>query len=137
MLTVRYKCELMDSYAVSESKLRHLIANSKDILSEALVKLASLLKPEEIKAMAGKTITSGAQKSETHQSGTGDSPADTNSLEEQPHNVTSPKRKSSNLSVHFTRKGSDRPNSSAQNTGQSKSDAARRRTNKGPLPPVD
>ncbi|CAH8494719.1 unnamed protein product [Heterobilharzia americana] len=102
-----------------------------------LTELASLLKPEEIKAMAGKTITSDAQKSETHQSGTGDSPADTNSLEEQPHNVTSPKRKSSNLSVHFTGKGSDRPNSSAQNTGQSKSDAARRRTNKGPLPPVD
>ncbi|KAH8860993.1 Retinal guanylyl cyclase 1 [Schistosoma japonicum] len=47
------------------------------------------------------------------------------------------RRKSSNYSVHFTGENSTRPSSSSRNGQQNKMDTKRRKSNKGPLPPVD
>nr|CAH8838712.1 unnamed protein product [Trichobilharzia regenti] len=95
--------------------------------------LASLLKPEELKAMAEKNLASDTHNIEAQHAGT-----DINQPEEQSSNVvTSPKRKSSNFSVHFTGEHSDQQGSTSQNNSRNKHDVSRRRSNKGPLPPVD
>ncbi|VDQ16348.1 unnamed protein product [Trichobilharzia regenti] len=95
--------------------------------------MASLLKPEELKAMAEKNLASDTHNIEAQHAGT-----DLNQPEEQSSNVvTSPKRKSSNFSVHFTGEHSDQQGSTSQNNSRNKHDVSRRRSNKGPLPPVD
>ncbi|CAH8493793.1 unnamed protein product [Schistosoma mattheei] len=94
--------------------------------------LASLLKPEEIKAMAEKNKTDSIESVEklknedmqTHE-------------EEKTHGNNSLRRKSSSYSVHFTGENSDQPNRSSQNTERNKTDKTHRRSSKGPLPPVN
>ncbi|CAH8486676.1 unnamed protein product [Schistosoma turkestanicum] len=96
-----------------------------------LTDLASLLKPEEIKAMAEKNKADSIESAEQLKN------ENIQTTEEQTHDNNSPKRKSSNFSVHFTGENSNRPNSSSQNVERNKTDKTRRRSNKGPLPPVD
>ncbi|CAH8532669.1 unnamed protein product [Schistosoma rodhaini] len=93
--------------------------------------LASLLKPEEIKAMAEKNKLDSNESVEKLKND------DIHTHEKQTHDNTSPKRKSSNYSVHFTGENSDQPTGSSQNTERNKTDKTRRKSSKGPLPPVN
>ncbi|TNN18121.1 Retinal guanylyl cyclase 1 [Schistosoma japonicum] len=97
-----------------------------------LTDLASLLKPEELKAMAEKNKGDSIESVESTQNI--NVPPD----DEQSFNPSSSiRRKSSNYSVHFTGENSTRPSSSSRNGQQNKMDTKRRKSNKGPLPPVD
>lgn len=125
--------ECMMKYMVTYAPLTlNLIVSIDFSFNSIFFSLASLLKPEEIKAMAEKNKADSIESVEKLKN------EDMQTHEEaKTHGNNSPRRKSSSYSVHFTGENSDQPNRSSQNTERNKTDKTHRRSSKGPLPPVN